>query len=130
MQGDRQVGFASSTIDTTEGVDRRHATISSPTCRSAERRGARRRERTFALSRALHMRTFDFSLDGEGTPIHAGGRIDGDSVLVLAIGAGTDKADSQRVALSGPVFLPTLVPLAVAHHGATQGRKALRHSRA
>ena len=66
------------------------------------------------LSRALRMRSFDLSLDGEGAPIRASGRVDGDSVLVLAIDAGTDKVDSQRVALSGPILLPTLVPLAVA----------------
>lgn len=113
MQGDRQVGFASSTIDTTEGaiVVTDYLVADLPVGGTARRTTART---NVQLSRALHMRSFDFSLDGEGTPIRAAGRIDGDSVLVLAINAGTDKVDSQRVALSGPVFLPTLVPLAAA----------------
>jgi hypothetical protein len=112
-QGDRQVGFASSTIDTTEGavVVNDYLVADLPVGGKMRRTTVRSNVR---LSRALHMTTFDFSLDGEGAPIRADGRVDGDSVLVLAIETGSGKADSQRVALSGPVFLPTLVPLAAA----------------
>lgn len=113
MQGDRQVGFASSTIDTTQGaiVVTDYLVADLPIGGQTHRTTARTNVR---LSRALHMRAFEFSLDGEGAPIRASGRIDGDSVLVLTLGTSTDKPDSQRVALSGPVFLPTMVPLVAA----------------
>jgi transglutaminase-like putative cysteine protease len=113
MQGERQVGFASSTIDTAEGaiIVTDYLVADLPVGGQARRTTARTNVR---LSRALRMRTFDFSLDGEGTPIRANGRVDGDTVLALAIRAGTERVDTQRVALTGPVFLPTLVPLAAA----------------
>jgi transglutaminase-like putative cysteine protease len=113
MQGDRQVGFASSTIDTTQGsiIVTDYLVADLPVGGKSRRTTARTNVR---LSRTLHMRTFDFSLEGEGAPIRAGGRIDGDSVMVFAIGTGAGAVDSQRVALTGPVFLPTLVPLAAA----------------
>ena len=65
------------------------------------------------LTRAFHLIKFDLTINAEGPPVRAGGRVDGDSVLILGIASGTDKADSQRVALHGPILLPTLVPLAV-----------------
>ncbi|HEY9230272.1 MAG TPA: transglutaminase domain-containing protein [Gemmatimonadaceae bacterium] len=113
MQGDRQVGFASSTVDTTEAsitvTDYLVADI--PLSGKARRTTARTH---VTLSRALRVKRFDLTLDSEGAPIRAGGRMDGDSVLVFALAAGDEKPDSQRIALTGPVLLPTLVPLAVA----------------
>jgi hypothetical protein len=113
MQGDRQIGFASSTIDTAETsitvVDYFVADV--PVGGKSRRATARS---SVTLSRALRVTKFDLALDAEGAPITASGRVDGDSVLVLAIASGTSKADTQRVALSGPILLPTLVPLAVA----------------
>src|SRR5581483_9003662 len=53
------------------------------------------------------------NLDTEGAPIRATGDVQGDTVLVLQIQSGNDKATEQRVPLHGPVLLPTLVPLAV-----------------
>ena len=82
MQGDRQVGFASSTIDTDRRRRSPSPTISSPTFRSAARRDARRRARTSRSSRALRMTQFDLSLDARGHADSARrGRVDGDSVL-------------------------------------------------
>ncbi len=51
---------------------------------------------------------------GAGPPRLAGGHFVGDSMLVYGIGTSNEKVDSQRVALSGPILLPTMVPLAVA----------------
>jgi len=113
MQGDRQVGFASSTIDTAE----KSITVTDylvadlPIGGKARRTSART---NVTLSRALRMTAFDLSLDSEGAPIRAGGHVGGDTLLVFAISTGGEKADSQRVALSSPILLPTLVPLAVA----------------
>jgi hypothetical protein len=113
MQNGQQVGFASSTIDTTEGaisvVDYLVADL--PVGGKARRASART---NVTLSRALRVKQFDLSVSADGPPLRAGGRVEGDSILVFAIETGKEKADSQRVALSGPILLPTLVPLAVA----------------
>jgi len=113
MQGNQQIGFASSTIDTAEST----ITVSDyfvadlPVGGKARRATART---NVTLSRALRVRDFDLALETEGPPIRATGRVDGDSTLVLAITSGNAKPDTQRVALSGPILLPTLVPIAVA----------------
>ena len=116
-------------------VDDRHGEVVDP-CARLFRRGSplrredasrHRRGPTSALSRALRMRTFDFSsIDAEGAADHATGAVDGDSVLVLAIAAGRDKPATQRIPHSGPVLLPTLVPLAIALGEAPKVGKTLR----
>jgi Transglutaminase-like superfamily len=112
-QGDRRVGFASSSIDTTEAsftvTDYLVADI--PVGGMARRTTART---SVILSRSLRLRSFDLNLDAEGAPVSVSGRVDGDSSLILAIRSGTERPDTQRVALTGPILLPTLVPLALA----------------
>jgi hypothetical protein len=113
MQGERQVGFASSIIDTTVasiGV-RDYLVADVPVGGKARRASART---NVTLSRGLRMQDFDFELNTESTPLHASGRTEGDSVLILAVASGNAKPDTQRIALNGPVLLPTIVPLAIA----------------
>jgi hypothetical protein len=113
MQGDRQVGFASSTIDTAETA----ITVSDylvadlPVGGKARRATART---NVTLTRGMRMMNFDLDLQTEGAPISATGRVDGDSLLVLAVTSGAAKPDTQRVPLTGPILLPTLVPLVIA----------------
>ncbi len=113
MQGGRQVGFASSTIDTARTtisvVDYLVADL--PVGGKSRRATART---NVVLSRALRVKTFDLDLETEGAPIRAAGSVEGDSVLVLTISSGNDAGKPQRIPLSGPILLPTLVPLAVA----------------
>ncbi len=113
MQGDRQVGFASSSLDTTEQTImlNDYLVADLPVGGKARRATART---NVTLTRALHMSSFDLTLAAAGAPVRASGDISGDSLLVLAIQTGAQKPDTQRVALSGPILLPTLVPLAVA----------------
>lgn len=113
MQGARQIGFASSTIDTTSSsiTVTDYFVADLPVGGKARRATART---TVALSRALRLQTFDLELDTEGAPVSANGRVLGDSVLQLAIATGAEKPDTQRVRLAGPILLPTLLPLAVA----------------
>lgn len=113
MQGDRQVGFASSTIDTAQSAIsvRDYFVADIPVGGQSRRASART---NVALSRALRMQKFDFLLATEGAPVRANGRVEGDSVLIFALGSGDTKPDTQRIALTGPVLLPTLVPLAIA----------------
>ena len=113
MQGDRQVGYASSTIDTSQTtITVTDYLVADLPVGGAARRASARTNVT--LSRALRMTSFDLDLETQGAPIRANGRVEGDSVLLLAITSGTAKSDTQRIALSGPVLLPTLVPLVVA----------------
>lgn len=113
MQGDRQVGFAQSQVDTGQSS----ITVSDYLVADLPIGGKNRRtsaRTNVTLSRGLRVRQFDVSITTESGPLNAGGRVDGDSVLVFALSTGSEQPDSQRLALDGPILLPTLVPLAVA----------------
>ena len=114
MQGDRQIGFASSTIDTavaTITVDD-YLVADLPVGGRTHRASARTH---VVLTRALRMKSFAVTFEGDADPIVANGRIVGDSLLLLELSTGKDvPVDSQRIKLTGPVLLPTLVPLAIA----------------
>ncbi|MGH7663654.1 MAG: transglutaminase-like domain-containing protein [Gemmatimonadaceae bacterium] len=107
-----QIGFASSTIDTTltritvddyfvadvpVGGSYHRATASSST----------------SLTRGLRLSAFDFELASEAGPIHGVGRVNGDTLLTLALATGGEPADTRYIRLGGPVLLPTIVPLVV-----------------
>ncbi len=114
LQGDRQIGFASSTIDTvTDGITATDYLVADVPAGGAVHRLQART--TVRVSRTLRMRQFEVDVESDSAPFRAGGRVIGDSVIVYAITAGAGQtADSQRVRIAGPVLLPTLVPLAVA----------------
>ncbi len=114
LQGDRQVGFASSTIDTvTGGITATDYLVANLGAGGAVHRLQART--TVDVSRTLRVRRFEVDVESDSAPFHAGGRVDGDSVVVYAISTGADTpADSERVRIGGPVLLPTLVPLAIA----------------
>jgi hypothetical protein len=112
-QGGAQIGFASTTLDTLatgiEVVDWFIADL--PVAGTPQRASARS---IVHLSRALALQTFDVQVESQGTPLHVGGRADGDSAVVFALSTGKSRPDSQRVAVRGPILLPTLVPLVLA----------------
>lgn len=111
MHEDEPIGFASMTIDTSASA----ITVSDylvsdvPVGRSYHRATA---STTVRLTRALRLSTFELTGESSTGPLRVTGAVNGDSVLALAIKSGVEPADSQRVALDGPVLLPTLVPLA------------------
>jgi hypothetical protein len=112
-QGRRQVGFASSTVDTTQlSITVNDYFVADLPIGGKPRRATARTSAT--LSRALRLTSFDLSLESEGAPISATGTIEGDSALVLTITSGTEKPEIRRVPLSGTMLLPTLVPMVVA----------------
>lgn len=116
MQGDRQVGFASSTTDTVNGSIRvRDYFVADLPFGGTTHHASARIDAT--LTRALRLSRFDFSLTTEGAPIHATGVAEGDSVLVITTKAGTDKPTTQRIPMRGTVLLPTVVPIAIALGG-------------
>jgi hypothetical protein len=113
-QGDRQIGFASSTIDTAANTitSKDYLVADIPVGGKVHRATAKT---DIELTRTLRVRQFSVILQGDAPPIRANGRIEGDSMLVLAIASGASaRADTQRIRVDGPVLLPTLIPLAIA----------------
>ena len=115
MLGDRQVGFASSTIDTanTSVTENDYFVAELPNGTRMRRETART---TIILSRSLHLAHFILSLDSDGSPTEMTGRVDGDSLLVVAEPHTPHgpKKETARIELTEPILLPTLVPLVVA----------------
>ena len=112
LQGDRQVGFASSTIDTSAAMieQRDYLVADIPIGGSVRRTEART---NVTLTRTLRVRTFDVELSADRAPLKVRGEVSGDTLMTVMIGSGA-AVDTQRVALLGPILLPTLAPLAVA----------------
>jgi hypothetical protein len=114
LQGDRQIGFASSTIDTattTISVDD-YLVADLPVGGRVHRATARTH---VVLTRALHTKAFAVTFEGDAGLVAARGRVVGDSILYLMLATGNDApVDTQVIRLNGPILLPTLVPLAIA----------------
>ena len=110
-QGGRQIGFASSTIDTSatgiQVTDYLRADL------QADGAGRPATARTVAmLSRSLKLRQFHFELGPALGGLRVTGTIDGDSLLTLV--AGGASPDTQRLRLERPMLLPTVVPMVLA----------------
>jgi hypothetical protein len=111
-QGSEQIGFASSTIDTAAtGLILTDLFVADLPVGGALHRASARSE--VWLTRGLALDSFALTLDSDAGGIRVTGRPEGDSVLTVALKTGDEPADTQRVQARGPVFLPTLVPLAV-----------------
>ena len=109
----RQIGFASSTIDTTRGglAIRDYLTADLPVGGANHRATATSDVR---LSRTLALTDFELSFEADGAPIAVSGRAVGDSALQVVVAHDETAADTQRVRLTGAVVLPTMVPIAIA----------------
>ena len=114
LQKGQQIGFASTTVDTVDGgiTVADYLVADLPVGGKLHRASART---TVHLSRALRVSRFSLDVSADLTPIKAEGRVLGDSLLLLMVkGVPGQPADTQRIRLSGPILLPTLVPLAIA----------------
>jgi hypothetical protein len=109
----RQIGYASSTIDTTRGglLISDYLAADLPVGGSEHRATATSDVR---LSRGLSLAEFRLSFEADGSPIAISGRSLSDSVLQIIIAHDESAADTQRVATSSVVVLPTMVPIAIA----------------
>jgi transglutaminase-like putative cysteine protease len=114
LQQGRQIGFASSTIDTADGgINVRDYLVADLAVGGSMHRATARTD--VRLTRTLRVLRFTVNVDADLSPIKASGTITGDTLLLLVVqGAANQPADTQRIRLAGPVLLPTLVPLAVA----------------
>jgi len=113
--GGQQIGFASSTLDTVPDSIR----VENVYVLDVAALGKLRRTtaRSIALlSRALRLQRVEVTFDGDLGQFVARGVVLGDSVLRVAI---ISDADSQvtRIPLTGPITLPTLLPLRLAFGG-------------
>lgn len=111
--GDRQIGFASSTIDTVPGAFRITDMVLADLALNGTTRRVSARSRV-VLSRALRLRRFRYELGAGFAPYRATGTVSGDSLLTLVVDSGRARADTQRVRIPGPLFLPTMVPMVIA----------------
>lgn len=114
LQRGQQIGFASSTVDTTDGgiAQDDYLVADLPIGGRLHRASARS---SVQLTRALHLRSFTLEVDAGLAPINATGRVIGDSLLLVTVNGVADQpADTQRVRLTGPIISPTILPIAVA----------------
>lgn len=106
------VGFASSTIDTVPGG--LQVTDYLVADRSVEGTPPRTTAQSVVrLSRALGLRDFTIVFGTGSQRVRATGRTVGDTLLEYVVST-AETSDTTRVRLTGPLLLPTLVPLAVA----------------
>ncbi|MHB1297473.1 MAG: hypothetical protein ACYC0B_02995, partial [Gemmatimonadaceae bacterium] len=111
-QDGRQVGFASTTIDTStttfEVVDYLIADLPATGDASTITRTSSRA--VITLSRSLALRGFDVEYEANAASRTIVGRAEGDSVIAFSVAAPGQPTDSQRLTVGGPVLLPALVP--------------------
>jgi hypothetical protein len=107
-----QIGFASSTVDTTEQTIEvsEQLAVDLPVDRRLHRGTARS---AVSLTRGLRPLSFRVSVEMLDSPIAMTGRFEGDSLLHFVMQTAPQAEDSQTVTLGGYVVLPTLVPLIV-----------------
>jgi hypothetical protein len=109
--GGKQIGFASTTIDTSttafEVVDYFTADL---TVGEQEFRASARS--VITTSRSLALRTFDVRVESPVAPMSIVGNADGDSAVRFVLDVPGQPTDTQRVVVDGPILLPTLIPAA------------------
>jgi len=123
-QGGEVVGYASSSIDTTRRAflvrDEMAADVS--VAGEAHRIVAASRVR---LTRAFALSDFDVTVSADSAPIRIVGAAEGDSAVRYTVTGPSNDPSPQRLAVRGPILLPTLVPLAVTLGGEPKvGRRA------
>jgi len=113
--GGQQVGFASSTIDTSGSAIRVEdlLVVDVPALGVMRRTAARSRA---TLSRALRLQEVRVKFDGDIGRFTALGTVTGDTLLSVQLMAGRD-TQVTLVPLTRPVVLPTLLPLRLAFGG-------------
>ena len=113
MNGDKRVGWASSSIDTSvTGISVRDVLmIDPPDSGASDRLAARVRVN---LTPGLRLTGFTFELGGNHGPYRVSGQMSQDTLLELITVAGKARPDTASVTVRRAVFWPTTVPLALA----------------
>jgi len=116
--GATQVGFVSTTLDTVPDAIRVEDMFVLDVAAVGKLRRTTARS-VALLTRTLRLQRVDVTFDGDLGQFAAHGRVLGDSVLRVSI---VSDGDSQvtRIPLTGPITLPTLLPLRLAFGGELQ----------
>jgi hypothetical protein len=111
-QGGEVVGYASSTIDTTRRafLVRDEMAADLVVGGTPHRIVAASRVR---LTRAFALTDFDVTVSADSAPIRIVGTAEGDTAVSYTVTGPSNDPAPQRLAVRGPILLPTLVPLAV-----------------
>jgi hypothetical protein len=112
--GTRQIGFGSSTIDTTQSqiLISDLVVADLPSAAGGRRLAARS---SVELTRGLRLQRFRYELGGDASQSYlAVGTVQGDTLLTLITTRLKARPDTQHVRLPGPLLLPTMVPMAIA----------------
>jgi hypothetical protein len=113
MNGDKRVGWASSSIDTSvTGISVSDVLVIDPPDSGASDRLAARARVT--LTPGLRLTGFTFELGGDHGPYRVSGKMSQDTLLQLITNAGKARPDTASVTVRRSVFWPTTVPLALA----------------
>lgn len=123
-QGGEVVGYASSTIDTTRRafLVRDEMAADLAVAGTPHRIVAASRVR---LTRAFALTDFDVTVSADSAPIRIVGTAEGDTAVSYTVTGPSNDPTPQRLAVRGPILLPTLVPLAVTLGGEPKvGRRA------
>jgi len=114
MQGDKQVGFASSTVDTAATmIEQRDYLVADIMAAGQVHRATARTNVT--LTRTLRVRSFEAEIEADGAPVKIQGTVSGDTTLTFLLNPVKGQpGDTQHLKIGGPILLPTLIPLAVA----------------
>ena len=111
--GGGPIGYASSTVDTTpEGLRVQDLMVVDIEALGKVQRTQLASE--IRLTRDLRLRGFDATLSAPGTAFRAHGEVEGDSVLTVALDAGTARPQTTRVSLRHPIVMTTMLPLQLA----------------
>ncbi|HEY7895329.1 MAG TPA: hypothetical protein VIC24_10560 [Gemmatimonadaceae bacterium] len=108
--GEKQIGYASSTIDTTQTRVRISDFV------AADVAGGVRfaAHLQVSLTRALRLTGFCYELGASAGPYHACGTVVHDTLLALRITGKNGHTVTRRIRLTAPLFLPTMVPMIIA----------------
>lgn len=123
-QGGRIVGYAASSIDTT----RRAFLVRDDMAADLDVGGTPHRiiaASRVRLTRGFALTDFDVTVSADSAPIRIVGDAEGDSAVRYTVTGPSNDPSPQRLAVRGPILLPTLVPLAVTLGGEPKvGRRA------
>jgi transglutaminase-like putative cysteine protease len=120
--GATQVGWVSATMDTLPDSIRVEDMFVLDVAAAGKLRRSTARS-VALLSRTLRLQRVDVTFDGDFGEFVAHGRVLGDSVLRVSIVSEGNSQVTQNLPLSGPITLPTLLPLRLAFGGELhQGR--------
>ena len=112
-QGGRQVGFASSAIDTAPRaiIVKDAFAVDLVVAGQVHSASAQSEVR---LSRGMVLQGFSATFSADSSPIAVHGSTEGDTAIRYTLTSGDAPPETGRLSVKGPVLLPTLIPLAVA----------------